>query len=253
MIRGFLEKFTGKGRGPDLSGIEIDRVTYAVGDIHGRADLLDAMIARIGQDARGDAPRVIFMGDYIDRGPQSRQVLERLAGLGDETGWELHFLRGNHEVMLQEFLADPETASPRWFRNGGLETMLSYEVGGVGPGATGDAVGDARDRLAAKLGPLVDWLEGLSACHLTGSVFFAHAGADPTVSIADQSERTLYWGMPSMFETARADGIWVVHGHYISETPQLAPNRIAVDTGAYYSGQLTAARIAPGAVEFLST
>ena len=252
LIRSFFQKFAGKERGPDLSGIEVDRTTYAVGDIHGRADLLEAMITRIGQDA-GDTPfRVIFMGDYIDRGGQSRQVLERLAALPDQTGWEIHCLRGNHEVMLGEFLADPEAASPRWFRNGGLETLLSYEVGGIGPSSTGAAVIDVRDRLAEKLGPLTGWLDGLLPSYQAGSVFFAHAGADPAETVEYQSERTLYWGMPSMLETPREDGIWVVHGHYISDEPQLVPSRIAVDTGAYYSGRLTAARIATGTVEFLT-
>ena len=253
LIRSLIQKLIGLPGGVDLSGIKIDRLTYAVGDIHGRADLLDAMITRIGENAGETTPRVVFLGDYVDRGDQSRQVLERLAALPEETGWEIRFLRGNHEVMLGEFLADPKAAAPRWFRNGGLETLLSYEVGGVSPGSTGDAVVEVRDRLAEKLNPLAVWLDELLPSYHAGSIFFAHAGADPTRPVEYQSERTLYWGMPTSLETPRTDGIWVVHGHYISDEPQLLPSRIAIDTGAYYSGRLTAARLAPGSVRFLNT
>lgn len=255
MIRSLLKKIGLSGQTVDLSGIWIDRPTYAVGDIHGRADLLEAMIGVIGRDAaaRGDgAPRVVFMGDYVDRGDHSRQVLERLHDLPGETGWEIHCLRGNHEVMLDEFLTDPERAAPRWFRNGGLETLLSYQVGGVGPGVGLGALTDARDRLAERMGPIRGWLDGLLPKYGAGSVFFAHAGADPADPVDLQSEHTLYWGMPGFLQTPRQDGIWVVHGHYIVDQAHAAPSRIAVDTGAVYSGQLTAARIEDGSVTFLT-
>lgn len=253
MIRSLLNKFGLSGPAPDLSEIWVDRATYAVGDIHGRADLLDAMIARITEDAAatGDAaPRVVFMGDYVDRGDQSRQVLERLMDLPRETGWEVHCLRGNHEVMLAEFLADPERAAPRWFRNGGLETLLSYQVGGVG--SDPETLRNVRDRLAERMGPVRGWLDGLAAKYSTGSVFFAHAGADPHQPIGAQSEQVLYWGVPAFLQIPRQDGVWVVYGHYISDTPQLLPRRIGIDTGAVFSGQLTAVRIDDGEVRFLT-
>lgn len=254
MIRSLLSKFGLSGSAPDLSGIWVDRPTYAVGDIHGRADLLDTMIEQIGKDAAGHGdphPRVVFLGDYVDRGDQSCQVLERLQGLARETGWETHFLRGNHEVMVQEFLTTPEAAAPRWFRNGGLETLLSYQVGGIGTDAA--ALFDMRNRLVARMGPVVDWLGQLLPRYSAGSVVFAHAGAEPHIPIEQQSEQTFYWGAPGFLEVPRKDGIWVVHGHYIFETPQLVPQRIGIDTGAFHSGQLTAVRIEDEAVRFLTT
>lgn len=239
-----------------VTEIDIDRLTYAVGDIHGRADLLDRMVDQIGENAAGQGesnPRLIFLGDYIDRGPDGYAVLNRLGGLAAETGWEVIGLRGNHEIMLQDFLADPEAAAPRWFRNGGLETLLSCQVGGVVPSSSGEAVTIARDRLSEALETATDWLADLKSCHQVCNVIFTHAGADPALPIAEQTERALAWGVPSFLETAREDDLWVVHGHYIYEVPEIAQRRIAVDTGAYYSGKLTAARIAPGEVTFLST
>lgn len=255
MIKSWLQNIGLSGPKMDLSGVWVDRPTYAVGDIHGRADLLDRMIGLIGQDAaaRGNpVPRIIFMGDYIDRGNHSRAVLERLADLPAETGWEIHCLRGNHEVMLAEFLADPEAAAPRWLRNGGLETLLSYQVGGIGSGVGLGGLIDARDHLLEQLGPVRDWLETLLSRYHAGSVFFAHAGADPSEPIQSQSEHCLYWGTPGFLQRPRQDGIWVVHGHYIVDEAHIAPSRIAVDTGACYSGHLTAARIEDEAVTFLT-
>lgn len=242
--------------GIETTEINIDRLTYAVGDIHGRADLLDRMVDQIAENAAGQGetcPRVVFLGDYIDRGPDGYAVLSRLDGLASQTGWDVIGLRGNHEIMLQDFLADPETAAPRWFRNGGLETLLSCQVGGIVPSSAGEAILDARDRLSKALAPVSAWLAGLKPCCQVGNVVFTHAGGDPALPIADQTERALAWGVPSFLETAREDGLWVVHGHYIFEAPGIAQRRIAVDTGAYYSGKLTAARLALGEVTFLST
>lgn len=256
MIRSLLKKIGLSGGALDLTGLVVDRPIYAVGDIHGRADLLDRMVTLIGEDVtrRGEpVPTVVFLGDYVDRGVQTREVLQRLRGLAEETGWQVICLRGNHEVMLQGFLTDPEGAAPRWFRNGGLETLLSFEVGGVGPSSTGATLVDARDRLAERMGTLTGWLDRLLPWFRDGDTFFAHAGVDPARPTGDQSERVLYWGVPSFLETPCTDGSWVVHGHYITEEPVLAAGRIGVDTGAYYSGRLTAARIATGSVEFLST
>lgn len=243
------------------SGIDIDRVTYAVGDIHGRADLLDQILEEILADITA-APlnepcRLIFLGDYVDRGPASAAVLARLAALPETLDSaqidEIICLRGNHEVMLEEFLADPEGAAPRWFRNGGLETLLSFDVRGVRPGDTGAVLHGIRDRLVAALGPGRAWLDTLTSLAVYGNTAFSHAGGHPGRTIEDQSEQDLYWGSRQFHKQDRADGLWMVHGHYIHDEPGITGQRIAVDTGAYHSGRLTAARIAPGSVRFLST
>lgn len=256
MIRRMLRALMSQDRSVVLSGLAIDRTTYAIGDIHGRADLLDRMIDLIQSDEaqHGEGPiSVIFLGDYIDRGYQSRQVLERLSELPEATGWDVRFLRGNHEALLQAFFDDPVQAAPRWFRNGGLETLLSYEVGGASATTHETVLVEIRDRLAEKIAPVLPWLSQLLPCYQTGNVFFGHAGADPAWPLDRQPEHALLWGVPSFLDTPRTDSTWVVHGHYITDAPVLTPTRIGIDTGAYYSGRLTAARIATGSVTFLTT
>lgn len=257
MFRTFRKMF-GHAPEPDRTAeIRIDRVTYAVGDIHGRTDLLNRLLGIIETDAAetcgAEPPRLIFLGDYVDRGEDSASVLERLQTLETEPDWDVTFLRGNHEVMLEEFLVDPVGAAPRWLRNGGLETLLSFEVRGALQNSTEAALRDARDRLVERMGPLMDWFDRLAASAVHGNVAFIHAGGNPGLPIEQQSEQDLYWGARSFGTEPRTDGLWVVHGHYIVETPQISERRIAVDTGAYHSGRLTAARIETGSVHFLST
>lgn len=240
----------------DLSCLEIDQTTYAIGDIHGRADLLDRIMSKIRSDVAKpqEGPvRLIFLGDYIDRGEQSRQVLDHLMKLKDSSEWEVFFLQGNHEVLLQNFLEDPIQSASRWFRNGGLETLLSYEIKGAIMRDDETRLIDVRDQLAEKMGPITSWLSELLPYHRDGKVFFSHAGADPALPLDQQPERALIWGVPSFLETSRKDGTWIVHGHYITDMPVLKPGRIGLDTGAYYSGRLSAARITSGSVSFLTT
>ena len=256
MIRSLLGALGLAGRSADPAEINVSRVTYAVGDIHGRADLLDRLIAVIKEDRRTfavESPCIVFLGDYIDRGPDSLEVLKRLQGLATEVEGNVLGLRGNHEIMLQEFLADPEAAAPRWFRNGGLETLLSCQVGGIVPSTSGDALLDARDRLAEALEPVSSWLAELRPLYQDGNVVLTHAGADPDLPISEQTERALAWGVPSFLDTPRADDLWIVHGHYTVDKPTFGERRISIDTGAYFSGRLTAARIAPGSVTFLES
>lgn len=241
----------------DTTTLDIDRLTYAVGDIHGRADLLEQLIDRIQEDSElsnEPTPRVVFLGDYIDRGDQSAQVLERLSGLTSTCRWDLVFLRGNHEIMLTEFLRNPEASAPLWFRNGGLETLLSFGVGGVTSSITqGDAVVAASEALSERIAPLKNWLEQLGSMYQIGNVVFAHAGLNPALAPDAHDEEMLCWGSGGLPTTSRQDGFWVVHGHYIVKAAQISRRHIAIDTGAYYSSHLTTARLAPGSVRFLST
>lgn len=226
--------------------------------MHGRADLLARLLPRLIADAEAqgfDAPRLVFMGDYVDRGEQSAEVLERLDALLSGAGWpgEVHALRGNHEHMLLAFLESPEEEGPRWLRNGGLQTLLSFGVGGVPPNPTPEQLADIAARLAEAVGPFADRLRALPAMLRFGNVLFAHAGADPDLPEMLQSERSLLWGAPGFFQLPRTDGLWVVYGHYIVDEAGASAGRVATDTGAYHTGVLSAVRLARGEVGALTS
>lgn len=229
---------------------------YAIGDIHGRADLLEALLHKIETEAVGHeaSVRLVFVGDYVDRGDQSKAVLERLHQLCTEMPDQVICLLGNHEKMLLEFLDDPQARGQRWLRNGGLQTLASFGVGRISERATGAALDEARDRFRAAIGgPLVTWLRGLPRYWQSGNVAVVHAAADPALALDAQDANTLIWGHPAFLRDRRRDGLWVVHGHTIVPEPVAADGRIAVDTGAYATGRLTAAHISADGVRFLQT
>lgn len=233
---------------------------YAVGDIHGRADLLKDLLGRIVREAPGWAgpPLIVFLGDYVDRGPASRQVLEALVKLAADRQIETAFLRGNHEDMLLRFLGAPETG-PAWIEEGGIATLESYGLKPVGPGADPAALEGLARRLAAAMGPHLAFLKATLMWHRSGDLLFAHAGADPAQPPDRQSAQALLWGHPDFMTRARRggrqrrDGLWVVHGHIVVPLGYAEEGRIAVDTGAYATGRLTAARIDGAGIGFVAT
>jgi serine/threonine protein phosphatase 1 len=217
-----------------------------IGDVHGRDDLLGRLLGRLAEEAPDHA--VVLVGDLIDRGEQSAQVLRRLAARPD-----ILCLRGNHDVMCLDFLDEPERAGPGWLHNGGLQTLASFGVGAGGLGRP-EALREARDALALAMGDgLVDWLGSRPLWWQSGNVVVTHAGADPLRSMAEQEDRDLLWGSSRFGKMPRSDGLWVVHGHRIQPEAHATAGRIAVDTGAYATGRLTAALISPGELRFLST
>ncbi|MFQ5623783.1 MAG: metallophosphoesterase family protein [Paracoccaceae bacterium] len=243
--------------GADQPPPDTGRPVIAVGDIHGRDDLLRAMLARIEDSAKGaetPPPELVFLGDYVDRGEDSAAVLRRLMALQREGSFKTVCLMGNHERMLLDFLTDA-SAGPLWLHNGGLQTMLSFGVGGprsLRP--DGAELDRMRRELADRLGPdTTGFLTGLPLSHRAGNVFFCHAGADPGKPVDEQPERELLWRRPRAGEPPRSDGLWVVHGHTPADEPIAANGRIAIDTGAYFSGKLTAVRLCNSQVDFLST
>ena len=229
-------------------------VVYAVGDIHARHDLAGRLLERIMQDSaqRAGPGRIVFLGDYIDRGEEARETLALLRDFAGQTGVECVFLMGNHEQMLLRFLEEP-AAGERWGRYGGLQTLMSYGVGGLTTLRDPDEAARVRDALVEALGEDRRFLEALRPSHRVGNVFFAHAGADPELPPEAQPIGTLLWGCERFQDTDRRDGVWVVHGHYVVEQPKADRGRISVDTGAYFSGRLTAARIADREVTFLAS
>lgn len=227
-----------------------DASFLAIGDVHGRADKMHELLA-ICATKVGDAPTV-FVGDYIDRGEQSAEVLRHLIGMDEAAN--VICLIGNHEEMLLNFLDDPQKNGPRWLRYGGLQTLASFNIAGISTGMTGSTLDKAATDLRAAMGDLmVDWLHGLPTYWQSGNVAVVHAAADPLLPVTSQSARTLRWGHPDFEDVVRSDGVWVMHGHTIVDTPQVILGRIAIDTGAYATGRLTAAHVTKGDVVFLST
>ncbi|WP_020039470.1 metallophosphoesterase family protein [Salipiger mucosus] len=228
---------------------------YAVGDIHGCEGLVRQLLTRLEAGSDADAAKLVFVGDYIDRGDESAQVLTLLSGIQEEMGREsVICLRGNHEQMLIDCLDDPVGTGARWIRNGGLQTLASYGVAPPQRAEGDDAWLAMRDSLREAIGERVEtWLRGLPVIWRTGNVVVVHAGADPAVPIDDQWEDILVWGHPDFRKRPRTDGLWIVHGHTIVDAAHSENGRIAVDTGAYATGRLTAAHVREGAVDFFST
>jgi len=216
------------------------RRLYCVGDIHGRLDLLDELHDMIRADAEGFSGSlgVIYLGDYVDRGAQSKQVLDCLIGQPLD-GFEAIYLMGNHERAMLDFLDHPNVAAA-WLDFGGQVTLMSYGVG-VGQVLTGRPPEALRDELVRNL-PVEhrQFLEGCRLQHREGSYGFVHAGVRPGVPLDQQSADDLLWIRDEFLRSRDDHGCIVVHGHSITEEAELLPNRICIDTGAYSSGLLTA-------------
>jgi serine/threonine protein phosphatase 1 len=232
------------------------RRIYAVGDIHGRADLLKRLINDLEQDiARGGfegRPILIFLGDYIDRGFQSKDVISILSG-ESLSRFETYFLKGNHEAAMLQFLTDP-SIGPRWAEYGGVETLVSY---GVQPPRTRTNLDDwarASDDLKERL-PVEhrQFLGNLDLSVRIGDYVFVHAGIRPGMPLDQQTEHDLLWIREDFLDDRHYLGAVVVHGHTPSSRPYRDSRRIGIDTGAYLSGRLTAARFEHESVEFIMT
>ena len=241
-----------EAEGPDPE-LEPGRVIYAIGDIHGRADCLRRLLDRIGADlaeSHEDDPLLLFLGDYIDRGDDSRDVLDICADIASVWPHDAVFLRGNHEDAMMTFLDDP-TAGAAWLRFGGLSTLMSYGVPNVAESMPGDRLLEASATLSARLpASHRDFLASTRLNFREGNLFFCHAGVDPATEVDAQSERTLMWGEGTA--APAPDWPWiVVHGHVVVDRPVLRRREVNVDTGAYFSGHLTAARITQGDIRFL--
>lgn len=243
---------------PDLPRPE--RTTYVVGDLHGRYDLLELMLelidAHIGGTGSVD-PQLVFVGDYIDHGPDSAGIVDRMRELTRDFPQNVTCLMGNHERMLLDFLADPALRGPRWLREGGAATLQSYRINpaDLDPAAPPEAWAKAARLLARTLGDAgKDWLVHLPLSWSSGNLWVVHAGADPARAMADQTARVLLWGHPEFDSAPRGDDAWVAHGHVEIETPSVQDGRIGVDTAAWSTGRLTAVAIKPdGSHAFLQT
>jgi Calcineurin-like phosphoesterase. len=224
---------------------------YAIGDIHGRADLLDAVLERIDSDlAKNPNPLSIevFLGDYIDRGPASREVLDRL--VARKRTFRAVFLKGNHETYLTNFATNPPILED-WQRLGGLETLMSY---GIAPSIN---AGPAEQvRLAAAFGQALpeshrEFLDNLKSSFTCGDFFFVHAGVRPGIPLTKQREEDLLWIRGDFLNSEDDFGKIVVHGHTPVLQPEIRPNRINIDTGAFATGRLTCLRLEDDRIDFI--
>ena len=229
-------------------------VLIAVGDVHGRADLLRQLVA-LSERRYGDRARFVFLGDYVDRGPDSRAVIDELLTLRRRRPGSV-FLKGNHEQAMLDFLAEPEEGIA-WLEWGGRETLASY-------GVTAELLGDhpadrpweARDALAERMPDRhFAFLMRLGLTHREGEYLFVHAGLDPERPIEDQRERDLLWIRDAFTRggKGRFPGLTVVHGHTPVAKPENKSWRVNVDTGAVWSGRLTALVLEDGKRSFVST
>ncbi|MBL8706249.1 MAG: serine/threonine protein phosphatase [Rhodospirillales bacterium] len=241
----------------DSSPLGPGDLVYAIGDIHGRADLLDRLYRRIRAHAEDAAPGrrvVVHLGDYVDRGPDSRGVIDRvmappLPGFAPPVA-----LLGNHEFLMLEFLKDPVEYGPGWMANGAAQTFASY---GVAPPKRADDPAEltrARDALARALPPAHrGFLETLPTMHRAWIFVFVHAGVRPGIALDRQSVDDLIWIRDEFLRSPANHGGVIVHGHSITPEPDFQPNRIGIDTGAYRSGRLTALCLRDGPPYILQT
>jgi serine/threonine protein phosphatase 1 len=203
-------------------------LTYAIGDIHGSLGKLERLVGRCERDAGGQPLTLVFLGDYIDRGPQSSGVIAFMLGLQARLAGRVVALKGNHEAMLLSIIDGSGAASaPSWFMQGGAATLESYGV-----------------QHPRELPPEhVAWLSALRLSFDDGRRFFVHAGVDPQRPLDAQKEADLMWIREPFLSFGGDYGRLVVHGHtpLSSGTPELRSNRLNLDTAAVFGGPLTAA------------
>jgi len=231
------------GPAPSTGG----RLVYAVGDVHGRLDALAPLVQAIRTDAALTAPGVrpllVFLGDYVDRGPDSRGVIDFILGVQARDDIDVVVLKGNHEDALLRFLADPGYA-PSWIANWGEATLFSYGVQPPDRSLDGTACGLTHARFAEALPDAHrGFLADLALSVTVGDYLFVHAGVRPGVPLAEQDPNDLMWIRYEFLESEDDFGKVVVHGHTPTREPELRANRIGIDTGVYFTGVLTAVRL----------
>lgn len=239
MLKSLFRKAIGPATSP--ARVPDDVRVYAIGDIHGRADLFERILAKIEDDrARAPAKRsiIILLGDLVDRGPDSAGVIERAMAL-TSSPVETHMIAGNHEELFLLAAGGDREGTRLFAKVGGRETLLSY---GVSPAEYERADFDELQGLIRTHVPQshIDFLHGMTNLVEIGDYAFVHAGIRPGVPLSDQRTAHLRWIRGEFLEHRGAHPRIIVHGHTITETVDERANRIGIDTGAYASGRLTA-------------
>ena len=215
---------------------------YVLGDLHGRLDLLDKVYSKIEDDIKkldtSYALKLVFLGDYIDRGPDSKSVIDFLLKISGDDRLEKVFLKGNHEATLLNFIEDPNIIQT-WKTYGGLETLHSYGVD-ITAVQEDKGIEDVHKSFLSLLPEdHLEFLRALKLSYYTGDYFFCHAGVRPGVELEKQSEEDLIWIRDEFLSSHADHGKVIVHGHTPVEQPEIWSNRINIDTGAYISNKLS--------------
>jgi len=263
-LRRTLKKLLGKNQHFEMDSVNAARglslgtlpvATYAIGDIHGCAKLYKTLETQIIEDAKNfDGPKLlVILGDVIDRGPQSAEMIDILLSPAPN-GFQRIVLRGNHEIMMQSFLDDP-VSNRSWLDHGGFETLQSYGVPAHATKGYDIPVKSLQTLLTTYIpDEHLTFLDGLVDYVSLPGLTFVHADVDPSRPLEDQTRQTLCWKRPDASEPTPIFGGLVVHGHTPVDTAQIDGWHVPLDTGAYYSGVLTAARFIDGAdIRFFGT
>jgi serine/threonine protein phosphatase 1 len=227
---------------------------YAIGDVHGRADLLEKMLRLIKADCLGfrGTPIIVLLGDYMDRGPFSREVLEILTH-PKASDFPLQPIMGNHEDIILRFFKDHSVA-PGWFHYGGLQTLRSYGIPIADATQDFDDIFYLRSKLEAAMPQAHrDFMQNLPLMKRFGDYVFVHAGVHPDRPIEEQDPHHLLWMREPFLSSKKELGYMVVHGHTIRIHPDVRVNRIGIDTGAYASNHLTALVLQGDTQSFIHT
>lgn len=228
-------------RGRDWPATAANERIYAIGDVHGRFDLLLELLERIRAHAITLRPnkhiRIVLLGDLVDRGGESRQVLEYAARL-KAIGAPVVALKGNHEDMLLRVIDREISVQGTWLQFGGDAFLDSFDIALP---TDGDHPWLLADRVQAAMGArLVDFVRAMPLWTRSGDYLFVHAGIRPDVRMARQRPADLMWIRDDFLESRSDHGMMVVHGHTITPTVEMQANRIGIDTGAYRTGRLSA-------------
>ena len=228
---------------------------YAIGDIHGRAQLLETLLGKIEDDLSTSKLQdvfVIFLGDYVDRGENSKKVIDLILKW-KKKGITKVALKGNHEAMMLAYLQKPDMGE-LWFNNGGNATLLSYGVAMDPKLALHERLEAAQKDFKAKLPKAhADFLNSLKLSFDVGDYFFVHAGARAGTPLNQQTEDDMLWIRGDFLESRKRFEKIVVHGHSIHWDPVVSERHISVDTGAYVTGKLTSVVLEGENVRFLQT
>ena len=237
MIERMFESFLASRPPPQVpAGCRV----YAIGDVHGRLDLLDLLLGAIERDNDGRpaaSVTLVMLGDLIDRGPDPRGVVDRVRR---GVAWaETIAIMGNHEAIMLDALAGRRDALENWLRFGGRQTLADW---GVDARLIAEGTLDEILEAACATVPLADlgWIAAMLPSVRIGDYYFVHAGIRPGVPLDRQSREDRLWIREPFLDSRRRHGAMIVHGHSISETVAMQSNRIGIDTGAYATGRLTA-------------
>ena len=240
----------------NIGSVPEGQLVYAIGDIHGRADLLLSLMEKLVIDSESSdgihKKTMIFLGDYIDRGTDTKKTIDiMLNDLPDE--FEIIPLKGNHEEMMLEAMKQKE-ALPTWIHNGGQATLHSYGIDPDNYMMRDDATLLLGTLLAAKMpADHKTFFSNLEITKQIGDYFFVHAGVNPDLPLSNQRERDLLWIRRRFLQYSGKFEKVIVHGHTPAEEPEVLPFRIGIDTGAWTTGRLTALKLVGKTHSFIST